>query len=124
LSRTINLKEHNRDRFQRRDTLYAEVENNKRADDRANIARNEHKLNLADELFRQRDIELSKKMESSRLRHSDAVQNQLLERKRKQEFQDFVLKNEFQRNAINAEAAFLSQRMIDETKRITQSIER
>lgn len=77
-----------------------------------------------EELMREKEIEQSKKVEKNRLMVVDAVKQLSIERKRKQEFQDYVLKTHFQQNAFNQEAFMQTQQMIKQAKLLYQSQER
>lgn len=77
-----------------------------------------------EELMREKEIEHSKKVEKNRLMVADAVKQLSIERKRKQEFQDYVLKTHFQQNAFNQEAFMQTQQMIKQAKLLYQSQER
>lgn len=77
-----------------------------------------------EELMREKEIEHSKKVEKNRLMVVDAVKQLSIERKRKQEFQDYVLKTHFQQNAFNQEAFMQTQQMIKQAKLLYQSQER
>ena len=77
-----------------------------------------------EELMREKEIEQSKKVEKNRLMVVDAVKQLSIERKRKQEFQDYVLKTHFQQNAFNQEAFMQTQQMIKQAQLLYQSQER
>ena len=77
-----------------------------------------------EELMREKEIEQSKKVEKNRLMVVDAVKQLSIERKRKQEFQDYVFKTHFQQNAFNQEAFMQTQQMIKQAKLLYQSQER
>ena len=77
-----------------------------------------------EELMREKEIEHSKKVEKNRLMVVDAVKQLSIERKRKQEFQDYVLKTHFQQNAFNQEAFMQTQQMIKQAQLLYQSQER
>ena len=77
-----------------------------------------------EELMREKEIEHSKKVEKNRLMVADAVKQLSIERKRKQEFQDYVLKTHFQQNAFNQEAFMQTQQMIKQAQLLYQSQER
>ena len=69
-------------------------------------------------------MDQAKKKERSRLRSLDVAQNLERERRQKQEFQDYVLKQEFQKNAMTQENNYLSETMVGKTKAETRFVER
>jgi len=58
----------------------------------------------------------SQKVEQTRLRRNDANELYQLELRKKQEFQDFILKTQFMNNAYNKEAAAISQGILQQVK--------
>jgi len=59
----MNLRDHNRERFNKRDSFYSEVKQQKREFDRETLARSSYKLSLKEDIFKQKDIEHNKKIE-------------------------------------------------------------
>ena len=53
----------------------------------------------------------------------DTITNQERERKRKQEFQDYLLKKEFVKNAFNQEASITAMNLINSSKLSTGKVE-
>jgi len=79
---------------------------------------------IRQDLMRKKGIEHIKKMEETRLHTVDIEQNQQFNRERKQQQQDFNLKNEYHKGAFNTEVSYQFDKLLSDTKKRSNSIER
>ena len=124
MSKTMILRGKNEERFSKRDFQYSQILQDKHESDRAKLQRSANKNRQISELFQQKSIQLSQKIEEARLRRNDAHELYQQEIRKKQQFQDYVLKNQFMTNALNQEAAAISRSIYQQAKLQSNSEER
>lgn len=88
------------------------------------MERRNKKETIRNEILQQKDLENRKKFEIKKLKKEDASYNYERERKRMQEFQDYLLKKQYQKNIYNEEIKAFTAHMIEQQKQKVNSIER